>query len=310
LSLEDQEFVNAIDVGERMMMPVSPAAVTSEDPDSPSAVAKIAANYSASNPAAADPPAVATVASSPASEFGGIDWYTQAIAEIDAMDVEAPATTPSPKKRPAEGIGNDAGMTTPSPNKRRKRDNGPGSSTWNRRLGCNALPSPLRVTVQEPFGRGQVNRASEIMAHIMENGTPKQLVTATGTAKAFQREWNRRESGALINQQPSMGGYMTPGVAQQLVRTVSRRQVEHLADSMPPLLPNATPPMRPTKRLSKGPKPKPKLDNVPIEDLTREHLEACSAKHLYHLIIVYSQQPGMPRIHRPSKKVDRVNALL
>lgn len=327
LSIQDQEFVNAIDIGERMMAPVSPNAVASLDPDSPEAVAILAANFDRASLSDSDdedgeaavqmpspiPPPEATESSPAGSEFNTITWFEENLAQID------------------DAFGNDTGTTTPSPNKKRKqRGNTPGSSTWNRRLGSNALPGPLRVTVQEPLGPGQINRASEIMAELRVNGSPKQLTTATGTAKAFQRRWNHRETQSLFNQQPSMGGYMPPGVALNLVRTASRRQVQHMAAAMAPnsTLLELAPYPEPT-RLELGPytstldhpteviKPlattgrNKKLVVVPsIQEVSLELLQNYSFRDLGIVIDEYNRLPGMQRIGKPRLKQDRIDVVM
>ena len=166
------------------------------------------------------------------------------------------------------------------------------------------------MTVQEPFSPAQIEHASKILATVTQAASPKQLNTATGTAKAFRYEWNKQEYSALFNQQPSMGGIMTPGVANSVVRGLSNKQVQSRAEL---LLPNGrvvepTAVNKPAKK--GGRKPKPVQALVPIETVTEEILSSCTANRLLEFIDEYRKLPGMASMPKPRTKPERIAAIM
>lgn len=135
MSLEDQQFVDAIDLGQKMMAPVSPTATAVVEN-----VALIAANYVVSPSASRAPEAasvsaplpVASEASSPVSEFEPSDWCAANIGQIDVtFGAAAYPTAHSPTA---------TDPTTPSQRKKAWCYHTPGSETCNRKVAAMLCP--------------------------------------------------------------------------------------------------------------------------------------------------------------------------
>lgn len=153
----------------------------------------------------------------------------------------------------------------------------------------------------------------------------------------MQAEWNRMERASLLTQQPSMGGMMPAGVAQSIVKGMVNHQVaswaqptapqpvllsaaEVTAAPKPVLLPatevakdarELVVPSPPVQKRNKGGRPKkPKKAVPPLETLTAENLDYCTAKELLDIIDEYRKLPGFVSLPRKKQKHERKEVLL
>ena len=188
----------------------------------------------------------------PADEFGDDSFIANNLDEIDAIINNVIA---SPERQP-------------SPAKKARYPN-PGATTYNRKEGRRSIPSPLDMTVQEPLSAGQIEKASSALADLSVNASPKQISTATGTARALRTEWNRQYSSSLMHEQPSqaLAGTMPAGVARKIVTGMVTTQVRVRAEESVTIEASAPPvEVQPAKK--RGRPRKQQQPVIPIEEVS------------------------------------------
>jgi hypothetical protein len=128
-------------------------------------------------------------------------------------------------------IQSDTATSSP-PAARRPQSHSAGRTVFNQKEGNQAIPSPSQMVLQLPINLGQKHEVAHILARIATCGMPLDNLTASMTAQNLQHQWNQKEYFSVMHNGRSVGGTMTFGINEVIVKGVTHGQVHVRMDGI------------------------------------------------------------------------------
>jgi hypothetical protein len=100
---------------------------------------------------------------------------------------------------------------------------------YNRKPGKRSKPSPTLMHVVLPLRGAGVVRASNIISHLLQHGSPHHISSITNTAKYLMGMWNMENNTNAITGRISPMGFLSLSAASSITHDILRSHVQSIA---------------------------------------------------------------------------------